>query len=224
MRKNDFYLSYFVNTKCIWFLLLLSIYGVFACEFESLRMSIFSINCDITTINKINNIIENLSFSYIAGVVLFLLADTITFLRRKKIVCRNVERSLSSIISLIDDFSQFVNGKNWGNDTDAKIVFEEYSGGIYSENMPSIKVQPPMRTSMNTLTEKLNTYVDFIISQELYLGTKMLDDMEKILNKMALYVTINNEWQEDEMSVEAIRLVNFFDDIIQVKKTIKKYI
>jgi hypothetical protein len=156
--------------------------------------------------------------------VFFLLADTIPFLRRKKIVCRNVERSLSSIISLIDDFSQFVNGKNWGNDTDAKIVFEEYSGGIYSENMPSIKVQPPMRTSMNTLTEKLNTYVDFIISQELYLGTKMLDDMEKILNKMALYVTINNEWQEDEMSVEAIRLVNFFDDIIQVKKTIKKYI
>lgn len=224
MCKTSNYYSYFVSTKFIWCLLLLSIYSIFACEFESLRMPIFSINSDIITIDKLNKIIENISFSYIAGVVFFFLADTIPFLRRKKIVCRNVEKALSSIISLIDDFSQFINGKKWENDTDAKTVFEEYSGGIFSENMPSIKVQPPLRTSMNTLTKKINTYVEFVISQELYLDTKMLDDMEMILNKVALYVTINNERQEDEMNIEAIKLVNFIDDIIQIKKTIKKYI
>lgn len=196
-----------------------------ACEFESLRINMFSVNKDIELVNKTNKIIENLSFSYIAGVIFFSLSDTIPFLRRKKIAYKNVKKSLSQMIDAIDDFSISINGCKWDEKTNTEIVFEDFSGGEYTKNAPQLRLTFDKTALINTLTKKINIGVDFVLSHELYIDTNLTNDMNKIkLNENYLFIcTILNNTNND-IYIAADKVLAIFDNVIEIKRTILKYV
>ena len=68
MTKRKLYLFYIINTLPIWILFITCIYCILACEFESLKIPI---NQDLEYCEKLNNIVKNLSYSYISGVMFF---------------------------------------------------------------------------------------------------------------------------------------------------------
>lgn len=216
-------MDYIKKTIFIWVLFIVCIYCILACEFESLRMAIFSINEDIIVVEKINDIIKNLSFSYVAGVIFFFLSDTIPFQRRKKFVNKNVNRSLNLIYNAIDDFSQSINNKKWDETIDPKSIYEDIFGGEYPEQEYKQKLPLNIISDMLKFANTINPYIDFIISQELYVNSKLVKNLEdiKLFDGMryisSLSVDTNNIISSEE-------LVSVFRDIIKIRSIILKHL
>ena len=216
-------MDYIKKTIFIWVLFIVCIYCILACEFESLRMAIFSINEDIIVVEKINNIIKNLSFSYVAGVIFFFLSDTIPFQRRQKFVNKNVNRSLNLIYNAIDDFSKSINNKKWNETIDPKSIYEDIFGGEYPEQEYKQKLPLNIISDMLKFANTINPYIDFIISQELYVNSKLVKNLEdiKLFDGMryisSLSVDTNNIISSEE-------LVSVFRDIIKIRSIILKHL
>lgn len=221
MKRYD----YIKNTSLIWFLFLVCIYSILACEFESLRMNMFSINMDVHIVNKINGIIKNLSFSYVAGVIFFFLSDTIPFLRRQKIVSKNVNQSLDLMSNALDEFSQSINGKIWEGTTNPQSIYEDIFGGEYTEQGGMQILPPNIQADMLKLVNVMNPCIDYIISQELYVDSKLVKDIEDIkffhgIHFMSsLLMDVNNKTY-----ISPKQLVSIFMDIIRSRSIILKYI
>ena len=221
MKRYD----YIKNTSLIWFLFLVCIYSILACEFESLRMNMFSINMDVHIVNKINGIIKNLSFSYVAGVIFFFLSDTIPFLRRQKIVSKNVNQSLDLMSNALDEFSQSINGKIWEVTTNPQSIYEDIFGGEYTEQGGMQILPPNIQADMLKLVNVMNPCIDYIISQELYVDSKLVKDIEDIkffhgIHFMSsLLMDVNNKTY-----ISPKQLVSIFMDIIRSRSIIFKYI
>lgn len=221
MRKEAIFFDYIKRTAPIWVLFIICIYSIVACEFESLRIRLPSLFNDVAYVNKTNDIIKNLSFSYIAGVIFFFLSDTIPFLRRKRVVYKNVEKSMRLMVAAIDDFSHIVNNKIWDEKTDASTEYEEFSGAEYSDNMPPIKLQIPFCIQLKELVEKLNLCINFVISQELYVSSKLLNDFELIKNNDN-YLFINSKSIDDYVNPE--KIVKAFAYLIEIKCKINQHL
>lgn len=221
MKSIRLYFDYFKNTVFVWVLLLVCIYIALACEFESLRLSVFSINKDLSYVDKVNTILENLSFSYIAGVIFFFLSDTIPFLRRKKIAYRHVEKSLRLIIESIDSFSTLINGNIWDANTDSKVVFEEYTGRVYTNDMPMYELQANLLAIFKKMSEELSIQFDFVISQELYIEKQLLCDIERIKTNESFILL---KALSNQKHIPSIKLVELFNLLIEIKMTINKYL
>ena len=225
MKQSFLYLNYFKKTSLIWILFLICIYIVCACEFELLRISMFSVNKGLEFVDKINKIIENLSFSYIAGVIFFSLSDTIPFLRRKKIASKGIEKSLVQMNNAIDDFSLSINNSKWNKDTNTKLVFEEFSGGEYAENAPQIKLTSDKISLVENLTKKIDQGIDFIISYELYADTNLINDMTCIkFNDQFLFLRSISNNSNNDFYFSADSIIAVFDEIIEIKNKILKYL
>ena len=217
MKKNIIYCSYFKKTAPIWILFIICIYCVFACEFESLRSDVFSFNEEKAVVNKINEIIKNLSFSYIAGVIFFSLSDTIPFLRRKKIAYRNVNKSLFQMINAIDDFSMSINSCKWDEKTNTENVFEDFSGGEYTENAPQLRLTSDKIALIGTLTHKIKIGVNYVISQELYIDTNLTNDMDRIkINEDFHYLCTIADSTNQDIYIAADKVLAIFDNIIEI--------
>ena len=186
-------------------------------------MAIFSINEDIIVVEKINDIIKNLSFSYVAGVIFFFLSDTIPFQRRQKFVNKNVNRSLNLIYNAIDDFSQSINNKKWDETIDPKSIYEDIFGGEYPEQEYKQKLPLNIIADMLKFANTINPYIDFIISQELYVNSKLVKNLEdiKLFDGMryisSLSVDTNNIISSEEF-------VSVFRDIIKIRSIILKHL
>ena len=221
--NKTIYIDYFKRSALIWILLLFCIYAILACEFESLRISSLSINKDLMFVNKINSIIKNLSYSYIAGVIFFFLSDTIPFFRRKKVVYRNVKRILCTMIDAIDDFSMSINCNKWDERTDTKLVFEEFSGGEYTDNMPQIRLTSDKLVVLKKLSKNLNVGIDYLLSQELYLDVALFNEIEKLkMNETFLFISTMCEDTNENLYITAEKLLVIFDYIIEIKKSLLK--
>lgn len=223
--KKALIIDYFKKSAVIWILLLLCVYCILACEFEDLRIGLFSIKKDVVFVDKLNNILKNISYSYIAGVIFFFLADTIPFLRRKKVVDKNVENTLNLMSYAIDTFSNALNGKKWDENTDVASIFEDVSGGEYSDNMPLMKLPKHIQVEYSKLANNLNTSMDFILSQELYTSLDLINDIEKIkLNKDYQFINSICNSEDENGYIDAKEFVNSLNCIIVIKSTISKYI
>lgn len=221
MTKRKLYLFYIINTLPIWILFITCIYCILACEFESLKIPI---NQDLEYCEKLNNIVKNLSYSYIAGVIFFLLSDSIPFLRKGNIAYKNINKAMHLIITAIDNFSKSINGKTWENTTSTIEIYEEISGGEYAANTGyNIPIDlPEYRIAIfKDLYLALNLNIDFIISQEQYIDTKLLNDFESIRSDDCfLYIgSIANK-----TSIEAENAIMIFEYIKKVRNIIFKYI
>lgn len=225
MKQIILYCDYFKKTLCIWILLIICVYCIFACEFESLRFKIFSINENILIVNKINDIIKNFSFSYVAGVIFFFLSDTIPFLRRKSIVDKNIRRSLNLMINAIDQFTLSINNKKWTKATDVKKIYEDISGAEYSENLSDYKLPFNKVVDIVTLSKNINLSLDYIISQELYVDIELLNEMEKIkFCDSLLYISSLSIAEKDETFINPKKLIMIFSDIINFQSIISKHL
>lgn len=216
-------MDYLKKTVFIWGLFIVCIYCILACEFESLRMNIFSINEEVIVVKKINDIIKNLSFSYVAGVIFFFLSDTIPFQRRKKVVSKNVNRSLYLISNAINDFSQSINNKTWNETIDPKSIYEDIFGGEYPGQEHKQILPLNVIADICKLANIINPYIDFIISQELYVNSELVKNLEdiKLCDGMryisSLSVDKNNIISSEE-------LVSVFRDIIKIQSIILKHL
>ena len=225
MKQNNLYLNYFKNTVLIWILFTICIYCVVACEFESLRMNFFSIRADIVVVNKINDIIKNLSFSYIAGVIFFSLSDTIPFLRRKKLANKSIKKTLFQMQNAIDVFSLSINNMKWNDDTNTKQVFEDFSGCEYADNAPQMRLTSDKLRLIDNLSKSIDFGIDFIISQELYIDSILINDMENIkFNDYFLLMRSIPNNSNDEFYIHPNKIIAIFDKIIEIKRTIIKYL
>ena len=225
MKKKRLSHNYFISTFPISLLLLLCLYCVLACEFGAFRFGLFSVSMEQETVNKINNILKALSSSYIAGVIFFFLSDTIPYYRRKRIATKHVENSLHLMINAIDDFSYLVNGKIWGEGTDAKLIYEDITGGEYTDDLPPYKIPINLRTIFGRLFLSLNTNLNFIISQELYLNNEFISNMESIVsqdNYLRISQISNNQTQDNFVNVDI--LTSIFDYVKSIKVQTLKYI
>lgn len=224
MKKQIFFMDYIKKTIFIWVLFIICIYCILACEFESLRMDIFSINEDVIVVGKINDIIKNLSFSYVAGVIFFFLSDTIPFHRRQKVVIKNVNRTLNLVFNAIDDFSQSINSKTWNETIDPKLIYEDIFGGEYPEQEYKQKLPLNIITDMLKLTNIMNSCIDFIISQELYVNSKLIKDLEDIKLCDGMRYISSLSVDTNNIYITPKDLTSVFRDIIKIKSIILKHL
>ncbi len=224
MRKNSIYFNYFKRTAPIWILFIICIYCVFACSFETLRLDLFRINKDIVFVNKINDIIKNLSFSYIAGAIFFFLSDTIPFLRRKKLINKIVQKLLSQMVDALDDFSLSINNCKWNKDTKLEQVFEEFSGGEYSQNMPQTRLTSDKIILIDNLSKKINLGIDYVLSQEIYIDTDLVKEMDRIkINDIYILICSISNSVNNEYYLAANKVLEIFKLIIDIKTTLLKH-
>lgn len=223
MKEKNIYLDYFKRTALVWALFIVCIYSVVACEFESLRIKWLSIDKEVAFVNKVNGIIENLSFSYIAGVIFFFLSDTIPYIRRKTIAYKNAERSLRLILKSIDEFSLSINNEIWNEGTDAISIYEDYFGEELSDENQSILIKKPLLFDTLKLVRYVNSGISFLLSQELYLDAKLINDIESIkLSEEWHYVSSLSDGNEVRVSSKIVLAI--IKKIISIKATVNKYI
>lgn len=204
----------------IGILLLICIYCVLACEFQELRIRV---EYSQDSLDKINDIVKNLSFSYIAGVIFFLLSDTIPYCRRKKITLKYVEKAMSLMLLSIDDFTINVNGKKWDSNTEPYEIYEDISGAIY-EGDSQIKYTVPDNViiSLQNLYNSLNMNIDFILAQELYIDDCLLDMLEQIKSDKRFQYSCGLSLNANTC-ITIYELVEIFKLIISIKSKLLKY-
>jgi len=135
-------------------------------------------------------------------------------------------KSLQLMIGAIDDYSLLTNGKNWNLNTNSESIFEDVFGVKYaevenSEKMPIYELSDDILTNFNRLSNVLITNVDFVITQELYIGSQLLNDMEelklndtfKLLKSLSSYKHITAE-----------KFIQLYNMIIIIKQKINNYL
>ena len=66
---------------------------------------------------------------------------------------------------------------------------------------------------------------DFIISKELYISTDLIDDVDSIKsNEYFLFISSIPDNAKNELYVTADKIVAIFDNIIEIKRTMLKYL
>ncbi len=220
MKKIILYREYFRKAWLIWVLLIICIYSVLACEFDCFKISLFSIDEDIVFINKMNTIIENLSFSYIAGAIFFVLSDTIPFLRKQKNVLKHIKKSLSLMINAIDSFSQNLHSTVWDASTNITDIVMDITGTMYSQQMRDIKLQDHQLYEMHRLNDILNVNIDFILSQELYINQEFMSIIENI--KVNKHIQLIKTISKEQPTISIDILTGLLEDIITIKTNISK--
>ena len=128
-------------------------------------------------------------------------------------------------MNAIDNFSLSINNKVWTNETSATMIFEDYSGGEYSDNMPPEILPRHILSVMNTFAESINKNLDYILSQELYNTRELQKEMELIkLCESIQYISSISLDENNETLVEPSKIVKLFSDVIEIRKTVSKYI
>lgn len=194
---------------------LISVYCVFACSFDVLRLDIFSINASQNFIDKINDIIRNLSYSYIAGCFFFFLSDTIPFLRRQKISNNNVRNSMISIKEELKKTEIKLTGYSWKQIELIKI-WEEISGYEYSDNLNStITLNLQQLRILHDFIGYLFLKSEYILSQELYISDKVYQEISHFRTDDFLLKIVNIP-KEEKYSLSKEDLMNLIKTLLEI--------
>lgn len=213
--EKYFYVRYFKKTCGIWIFLVFSIYCMFACSFEVLHLGIFSINAPKDYIDKINDIIKNLSYSYIAGCFFFFLSDTIPFLRRQKIAIKNVSKSITSIKEELKRTEIKLTGYNW-NQTETKKIWEEISSYEYSDNLNiSIILKLQQLKVIHDFINYLFLKSDYILSQELYISNRIYQEISRFRTDDILLKIVNMD-KEEKYSLSNEDLIKLIKTLLEI--------
>ena len=223
--KNKIKSNYFKRTYAIWIIFFISCYCIVACNFNYLKINAMFFQDDIDFWNKINDILKNLSYSYIAGTIFFFLSETIPYIEKQKSIIKNIERTINSILSTINQFSLDLHHETWGPATEDTDVFEKILGIPYLEENQDkeIFIKEFQQPCFKELYINLHSKLSFIQIQERYISQKLVKDIEKLQSKEAFF-KIEAIADSQLKYISAKDFLDIIKFIMGIQRTLKKYL
>ena len=211
MKKNN----YFSKTWKVWLILAICVYSIIACDFEEARLDLFAINATQDTIGKLNGIIKNLSYSYIAGCVFFFLSDSLPFLRRLKIANRSMTSAINQCKKSLYELECCLSGVCWASMDDSSI-FESITEAECDDDAQIVNIKKHKYMAIRTFLSELDRTCNFILSQELYLNETQFRIASQILADSRLDVFRSEP--DDAVMMSKKVIMDFINAIKEVKK------
>lgn len=103
----------------IWLILAVCLYTVVACEFPCWRF--ITLPASEEAVEKLNGVAKNLSYSYIAGVVFYVLSELVPFLRKQGFVLMRLKTYAENLVAAMDELIYGLTG--------SKVSDEELKNG-----------------------------------------------------------------------------------------------
>lgn len=148
----------------IWILLVISIYIVLTAEFQILCIIKLPLSED--TIQKLNSIGKNISLSYIAGVIFYILSELLPFFRKRKFLKIKLKLQLDNLRSSISSFFECICGDR--NPNDAKKVFFEVCKSEY-EGEGVCNINKSHLFCIRRLLADIDDTLEILINSDVYL-------------------------------------------------------
>lgn len=173
MRNSSVAMTKWLIKYGIWLLLAASIYMVLASEFN--MFCFVSLPYSESTVEKLNGIGKNISLSYIAGVIFYVLSEYLPFERKKKFV---QDRSCQMVRSLMDDILKFFDELCGQNDLNAPFqLYYDATQKEYNEN-DVCKLSRSQLLAIRKLIAETDNALNILLLQGEYLDE---DDFNKLL-------------------------------------------
>ena len=153
----------------VWLILAVCLYTVVACEFPSWR--IITLSASGESVEKINGIAKNLSYSYIAGVVFYVLSELIPFLHKQGFVLMRLKPYVENLVVAIDDLIYGLTGcklrddeiKN-GEGVYSLITEHDYEAEGYNQ------LKDNQRLAIRSFVAQMDKGLDMLLSNDVYIG------------------------------------------------------
>ena len=153
----------------IWLILAVCLYTVVACEFPCWRFITLPLGGE--TVEKLNGIVKNLSYSYIAGVVFYVLSELIPFLQKQSFVLMRLKPYVDNLVVAIDDLIYGLTG--------CKLRDDEIKNGegVYSlitehdyEAEGYYQLKDNQRLAIRSFVAQMDKGLDMLLSNDVYIG------------------------------------------------------
>lgn len=191
--------SYFEKTFWVWIILVVAIYIVIACQFPSFRF--ITMPYSEATVELCNDVLKNLSYSYIAAVIFYVLSDAIPFLRKQYYVIRSLDVIKSQTLESLSRFYRCFCSSSV-DETEAFTLFLNATGYEYEEE-GTFYLQRNQLYELKLLHSEIAYYTDQIISHGEYAGKAKFDFAIKIKSN-----DVNSKMAGYSQAVEKLSITN----------------
>ena len=199
----------------VWLLLLVSLYVAFACEFHCLRM--ISLPLPASQIEKLNDLAKNVSLSYVAGMIFYVLSEMVPYLRKSAYVqekLRSINRNLSKAI---DDFLTSLCGRS--DECNDKELYYLATGGTYEKDIDCF-LRKSKLLAFRKLSISINEQLAAMQACDIYLD---MDDYKILLQLRAKsYVMLLNEIAQsvEERHLKSQDMMDLLKGVVEMKKSL----
>ena len=195
----------------VWILFVASFYMVLSAEFNGLCFVKLPFGNE--TIDKLNGIGKNISLSYIAGVIFYVLSEKVPFIRKRKYRRMKMNAQIERMKEALDTFLESISGDSKCRD-EKKIFYEaskkEYEGTGFCE------INKSHLLSIRKLLAELDDALDILISSDVYLGERDYQTVIEIKTDPSLSIIRQIAQIKDETQIEQKTLYDLLSGVINI--------
>lgn len=197
--------------KGVLILLVMSFYMVLAAEFKELCFIELPI-CE-ETIEKLNGIGKNISLSYIAGVIFYVLTETIPFVNKRKYLRLKLKVQIERMKDALGNFLESICGD--GKCREVKKIFYEASKREYEGN-GLCDINKSHLLSIRKLLVELDDALDVLICSDVYLDEKDYQTVIEIKTAPSLSIMRQIAQIKEETQIEQKTLYDLLSGVITI--------
>lgn len=205
--------SYFGKTIWVWIILAATIYIVLACQFPTCRF--ITMPYSEATVELWNDVLKNLSYSYIAAVIFFVFSDTIPFLRKQYYVTQSlVVIKKQTAESAIRFFRCFCSSCE--DDFQSDTLYYNTTGYEYDE-LGTCELQRNKLYELKLVYTTIAFYTDQIITHGEYAGKANFDFAVKVKSNVVFSLMAGYIQAAENVSITNKDLMDIIKFTLSIK-------
>lgn len=195
----------------VWVLLFVSFYMVLASEFK--EFCFINLPFSEETIDKVNGIGKNISLSYIAGVIFYVLSELVPFVSKRKYLRMKLNVQVERMKEALSTFLESICGDS--KCRDAKKMFYEASFKEY-EGKGYCKINKSHLLSIRKMLVEIDDSLNILISSDIYLGEKDYRTVIEIKTDSSLSIIRQIAQIKDDTQIEQKTLYDLLSGVITI--------
>ncbi len=204
----------------IWLGVICCLYIVFACEFETLRF--IKLPYDENVVAKLNDIVKNMSLSYIAGMVFYLLSEMIPYLRKRRFVLKKLNAEIQHVRQIFIDFYLYFCGQNVASSIPTiDELFYSTTGREYERegaySMPADKM-----LALRKLLSAIDNAIELLLANDIYIGEDNFKIVLNIKTKECLTTLRGIVQAQSDSLIDNEQLYDLLENITIIEQEINK--
>lgn len=195
----------------VWILLVASFYMVIAAEFKELCFIKLPVSEE--SLDKLNGIGKNISLSYIAGVIFYVLSEKVPFIKKRKYLRMKLNVQIERMKEALGTFLESICGD--GKCRDARPMFyeafkKEYEGKGFCE------INKSHLLGIRKLLAELDDSLNILISSDVYLGEKDYQIVIEIKTDSSFSIMRQIAQIKEETQIEQKTLFDLLSGVITI--------
>ncbi len=204
----------------IWLVLILCLYIVLACECEFFRF--IKLPYSEYIIERINDVAKNLSLSYIAGMIFYLLSEMVPYLRKQRFVLKKLNAEIQNVQQIFRDFFLYFCGHDVSSSPPEKDELFYSTTGQEYEQEGTYLISADKMLELRKLLAAIDDAIEFLLANDIYIGENNFKIVLNIKTNKCLSVLRGIVQAQSDSLIENKQLYEILEGIISIQQEINK--